>query len=134
MNDVLVDTNVLVYAFDQAAKDHVRSLNLLSNPNVNLFCATKNLSEYFAVCTKLKFPTANVLSFFSQIEQNTTFLYPSPASLQQFKFLFSKYLPTGNRVFDVEIVSVMLANGIKEIATVNTSDFQAITEIHLFPF
>jgi hypothetical protein len=48
--------------------------------------------------------------------------------------LLLKYKPTGNAVFDLEIVSIMLANDIREIATKNLADFEHIEEIQLFKF
>jgi predicted nucleic acid-binding protein len=131
MTDVLLDTNVLVYSLDQSSVFHTRCLKLLSDPALNFFCASKNVSEYFAVCTKLNFPYAEVLAFFNQVEQNATILFPGPVSLHHFKQLFAKYSPRGNRIYDVEVVSVMLQNGISQIATINTADFSGINEIQL---
>ena len=45
--------------------------------------------------------------------------------------LIQKYLPKGNQVYDIEIASMMLANDIKRIATVNTKDFINVTEIEI---
>jgi predicted nucleic acid-binding protein len=42
-----------------------------------------------------------------------------------------KYNPRGNRVYDIEIVSVMLANGLKKVATANIDDFSNIDEIEV---
>jgi hypothetical protein len=51
--------------------------------------------------------------------------------LKIFWNLLRKYRPTGNRVFDVEIVSLMLAKKIKNLFTINIKDFRHIEEIEL---
>ena len=42
-----------------------------------------------------------------------------------------KYTPSGLRIHDFEIMSIALANGIKNIATQNISDFKNIEEIKI---
>ena len=134
MTDVLIDTNVLVYAYDKSSVYHQRCVGLLLNSSLNFFCASKSVSEYFAVCTKMNYPVAGFTAFFNQAEQYLTVLHTSHASIRQFKHLFSKYLPKGNKVYDVEIASVMLASGVQEIATINVVDFQNMPEVKLYQF
>jgi hypothetical protein len=98
-----------------------------------LFTTTKNISEYFAVCSKLGIDPAKVFGFYNDLQQNLSFLYPSQTSLQHFEGLLRKYQPRGNRVFDVKIVSIMLASSIRMIATFNVDDFKNITEVQLYP-
>ena len=70
----------------------------------------------------------------SDIFQNLNILYPSWNSLQVFQQLFRQLSPRGNRVFDVEIASIMMASSIQEIATINAVDFSHIKGIRLFVF
>ena len=84
--------------------------------------------------TKLDYPKPHIEQLLSDIFNNIIVLYPSPASLQIFDALFKKYAPRGNRVFDLEIASVMLANQVSTIATVNTADFSYLVEVQLFVF
>jgi predicted nucleic acid-binding protein len=65
-------------------------------------------------------------AFFDDLLQNATVLYPNPLSLQNFKALLLKYKPKGNRVYDVELVSIMMSYEIRNIATLNESDFSGI--------
>jgi len=44
-----------------------------------------------------------------------------------------KYQPKGNRVFDLEIVSIAVSNQALEISTVNAKDFAGVIEIAVRP-
>ena len=52
--------------------------------------------------------------------------------MEIFEWLVGQYKPTGNRIYDIEIVSVMLSHDIHLITTFNTKDFQPVKEIELF--
>jgi predicted nucleic acid-binding protein len=129
MNRVFIDTNVLVYAYDANSIFHERANAFLLNTSLDFYVSSKNISEFFAVLTKLNEPFANIFQFYQDIRLNTTLLFPDNTSIVIFETLMKKYQPKGNRIFDVEIVSIAVANGISEIATVNTKDFLSITEI-----
>ncbi len=132
MSRVLVDTNIFIYALINTSSFHHQAASLLQNNSIELFTASKNISEYFAVCTKLGVSKEVIWNFYRDILHNTTILFPHEESLSRFEFLLERYQPVGNRVYDMEIVSIMLAHSITEIATVNTKDFELIKEISLF--
>ncbi len=52
-------------------------------------------------------------------------------SLVLFEKLVQQYQSKGNVVFDIEIVSIMLDNGVDQIAPFNKKDFINITEVHI---
>jgi len=131
MNNLLLDTNVFIYALDNSSKFHNKSVELFENIDNNLFITTKNISEYFSVCSKLKFEINKALGFYADIKANFTILFPNEVSLNIFESLFKKYSPHGNRVYDIEIVSIMIASGLNKIATANVSDFNSIDEIEI---
>ncbi|MBE0639056.1 MAG: type II toxin-antitoxin system VapC family toxin [Bacteroidales bacterium] len=131
MNSILTDTNVLIYAFDKSSVFHQKAVELLMGEDNNLFVTTKNISEFFAVCSKLNFDLSNTLGFYADIKENFEILKPSENSLQIFESLIRKYNPRGNRVYDIEIVSLMLANGLKTVATANIDDFSNVDEIEV---
>ncbi|MEE9168711.1 MAG: hypothetical protein V3U73_03060, partial [bacterium] len=58
-------------------------------------------------------------------------LYPSPSSFSIFRQLLRKYRPAGLKIHDYEITSIGLSNGVSEVATFNTKDFENIEEIQL---
>ena len=84
--------------------------------------------------TKLNYPKSDIEQLLSDITTNINILYPTLTSLQIFTTLFKKYAPRGNRIYDLEVTSVMLDNSIQEIATVNITDFVYMTEINVFKF
>jgi len=129
----LVDSNVLVYAYDANSSFHERATAFLTDPSFDYYIATKNISEYFAVLSKIGEPFAKVWQFYVSAKSNCTILYPTPASLAIFENLMQKYQPKGNRTYDLEIVSIALANQVTDIATHNIKDFANITEINVHP-
>jgi len=67
----------------------------------------------------------------TNLKENCNILKPTDRSLDVFETLIKKYKPRGNRVYDIEIVSIMLANEIKKVATANIDDFKNIDEVDL---
>jgi predicted nucleic acid-binding protein len=129
--EVLLDTNILIYALDKTNAYHSQAVALLNNNDYLFTVTTKNIAEYFAVCSKLQIPLAQALLFYRSLCQNAKILFPNEASLIIFEQLIEKYQPKGNRVFDIEIISVALAHGVSDIVTVNLKDFDAIKEISI---
>ena len=119
---------------DESSEFHARCNTLLKDGSLTLLTSTKNISEYFAVCSKLKVEKEKYFGFYGDIKYNIETLYPTPESLAYFESLLAKYAPKGNQVFDMEMASIMMANGIKDIATINKKDFEHISEIRLFDF
>lgn len=126
-----MDTNVLIYALDESSVFHLRACEILQDENNLLFTTSKNISEYFAVCSKLGIESSKIWGFYEDLSNNLTFLFPNQDTLQHFEMLFQKYKPKGNRVYDIEIVSIMLANNIKHVATFNVDDFKNVSEIEI---
>lgn len=131
MNKVGVDTNVFVYTLDNSSPHHVKCDSFLKDTENELFTTTKNISEYIAVCTKIGVSREKMNGMFDEIKNNVTILYPTEDSLKTFEQLNEKHQPKGNRVYDVEIVSVLTTNNVNKIATVNLDDFKNISEIEL---
>ncbi|MBV6439305.1 MAG: PIN domain-containing protein [Haliscomenobacteraceae bacterium CHB4] len=133
MTDVLLDTNLFIYAYDRTAVHHSRSVQVFTNPNNRLFTTAKNVAECVAVMTKLNFPQADIEQVLSDTLNNIQILYSSDASLRIFEQLFKTYKPRGNKVYDLEVASVVLAHNIAQVATFNTADFLYIAGIQLYP-
>lgn len=133
MNKRILDTNVLIYGMDAQSRYHAAALSILTDPAYALSISTKVVAEFFAVCSKLKVSHADALKFFHEVKKNVDVLFPDAVSMGHFEQLIQKYQPVGNRVFDLEIVSVAMANSVPEIATANHSDFAGVTEIRVLP-
>ena len=65
------------------------------------------------------------------IQKQFKIIFPNKSSFHVFNILIKKYKPIGNRVFDLEIVSVMLSKKIKNLFTINVKDFKDVEEITL---
>ena len=130
---VLVDTNILIYAIDADSSFNDGARKIILNPEYDLFTTSKNISEFLVVLTRsdLQLATEKALSVLSEVIPNFTILYPSDTSFTIFEKLLKKYKPIGLRIHDMEILSIGLAAGIKTIATHNISDFKSIDEIEL---
>lgn len=132
MNKILLDTNILVYAIDVDSVFHQKAKSVLLDENFELYTTAKNISEYFAVCTKKNVSPEAMWGFYEDIKQNATILFPNSESMVILEYLLKKYTPIGNRIYDMEIVSVALANELTQIATVNIKDFDTVTEIGIY--
>ena len=134
MNNLLVDTNILIYAIDKKSKFFTRSQEIITNPAYSLFTTSKNLSEFLSVVKrhpKSSISTAEAVKILKSFQDYFQVLYPSQVSYNRFISLLEKYKPTGIKVHDYEIVSIALANNVKQIATLNKKDFGSIKEIDL---
>ena len=133
-NRLLIDTNILIYSIDVDSKFHHKSIKLLLDPDNELYTTSKNRSEFLVVLTRaesIKITVQEALDILSELLTNITILYPTEQTRNIFYKLLKKYTPTGLRIHDFEIVSIALANGIKNIATQNISDFKNIEEIKI---
>mgnify|MGYP006295013547 CR=1 FL=1 len=131
MNKIGVDTNVFIYAFVAESDYQTQSENFLQYARETLFTTTKNISEFIAVCSKLNIPYPDILNFIKEIKQHVVILFPDEKSLEKFEELITKYHPQGNRVYDIEIVSILKTNNINKLATFNIRDFKDIEEVQL---
>lgn len=131
MTKVLVDTNLLIYALDSGSSYYSKSMSILANPQYQLYITSKNITEYFAVSSKLRIPPKQVWNFYKEVKQNVIILYPNDESILRLERMIKKYQPKGNAIFDLEVVATALTAGVKNIATVNLKDFQQIKGIRL---
>jgi len=130
-NKVGVYTNVFVYTLDNSSPHHDKCDKFLKDTDNELYTTSKNISVYYAVCTKIGVDREKMNGMLHEIKDNVTILYPNEDSLKTFEQLNDKYQPRGNCVYDVEIVSVLTTNDVYKIATVNVDDFKNISEISL---
>ena len=129
---ILLDTNILLYAMDKKSKYHANSINILENNKYELFVSTKNIAEMLAVSSKIKTDKQLVLNFIDKVVLKISdLIYPNKQSFDKFIQIITNYHIKGNKVFDMEIASIMLANNINTIATFNHKDFKEISEIQI---
>jgi predicted nucleic acid-binding protein len=132
MTKLVLDTNILIYALDVSSAFYGPASELLRSEQNKLFITAKSISEYFAVCSKLRIEPDVVFGFYEDLKRNGTILFPNQDSLTRLEALVRTYQPKGNRVYDVEIVSIMLSYDMQVLATFNVDDFKAIREVEIF--
>lgn len=134
MTNVLVDTNILLYAIDEDSKYFSDVEKILNDSTINLFTTSKNISEFLSVITRIPknaFPINEALQIIEEFNSVFTVLYPTEKSNIIFLELLKKYSPIGLKIHDFEIVSIGLENKISQIVTLNKKDFEEIEEISL---
>jgi predicted nucleic acid-binding protein len=130
MIDTLIDTNVLIYSLNQDSKYHEASKRIILNTEMRHFITTKNISEFVAAATRFNLmPYYEILEAVHAFKNSFHLLYPNAKSMKIFLKLITNYHPHKNHVFDMEIISIMLANGLNRIATFNEKDFQDIEDV-----
>ncbi len=87
MNKLLIDTNLFVYALNDGSKYFESTMEILRNPAFSLYTTNKNISEYFAVTSKLNVDKKLILKNFSDIEKYVTILFPTIEVLKYLKNL-----------------------------------------------
>lgn len=134
MNNVLFDTNLLIYSIDEDSKYFDSVQKLLTDKSLKLYTTSKNISEFLSVITRLPKDNISVkeaLLIIAEFQSIFTMLYPTEKSYLTFIDLLKKYSPYGLKIHDYEIISIALSNNIRNIATFNKKDFSEIEEIKL---
>ena len=135
----LVDTGVLLRAFDRDAAEHktiLQAIRALLNRGEDLAVAVQNLAEFWNVSTRpkdknggLELPVETVSRRLRVIERLSTVLSESSASFEEWKRLLTTHRILGVKVHDARLVSVMLVTKVPTVLTLNSRDFQRYSEI-----
>lgn len=135
----LVDTGVLLRAFDRDAAEHktiLQAIRFLVDRGEELVVAVQNLAEFWNVSTRpqhanggLELPVETVARRLRVIERFSTVLSESSASFVQWKRLLTTHRVLGVKVHDARLVSVMLVAKVPTVLTLNVRDFQRYSEI-----
>jgi hypothetical protein len=137
----VVDTNVLVYStvlgnpwYDQARQ----WLAALQNSGSHLCTTTQILREYMVVLTRgsvfeKSFGVDQVLGQIEALLLSLTILDEPVEAAELLRVLVRRYQIQGKSIHDANVIAVMLAHGLRRLATYNPSDFQRFDEIVLEP-
>jgi predicted nucleic acid-binding protein len=128
MDKWLIDTNVFVYDLDADSMFNTDAHRILTSEN-SLFTTHKNITELFAVLSKIQVNYDIILNYYHDITKNIQILYPNEESLLHFESLANKHRVKGNRIYDLEVISIMLTHQINTVATFNTKDFEGIADL-----
>jgi predicted nucleic acid-binding protein len=133
----IVDANILVYAFDADASQHLASRNLLDAGRLGattLYGTSQILCEFYSIVTNSRrvAKPRSPADAISAIGGLVSFLHvlPIPAhAVEVWLDLLRRHPVTGGEVFDLQIAATMLANGINRIYTYNIGDFAPFKEL-----
>ncbi|PKP59016.1 MAG: hypothetical protein CVT89_01750 [Candidatus Altiarchaeales archaeon HGW-Altiarchaeales-2] len=120
----LVDTNILVYAFDIESEHHIKAKEILKDglKNSNIVLSSQNLLEFYSVATR-KIPVplspkdANEVINIIFDTPEIMIIAPSLNCVRNAVKTSEKKNLKGARIFDVVISETMKENGIEVILT-----------------
>ena len=135
----VVDANVLAYAMNADAPQHVASRSLLEaarDPATTLYVTSQILCEFYSIVTNAR-RVAEACSCAEALRILSALLVlpglhvlPAPTHVVAgWMQLLERHPVTGADVFDLQIVATMLANGIQRIYTFNAEDFRVFPEL-----
>jgi toxin-antitoxin system PIN domain toxin len=133
----IIDANVLVYAFDTNAPQHLASRTLLDAGRAGtttLYVTSQVLCEFYSIVTNPRrvLKPRTVADAIAAITDLLSFLHvlPIPARTVEGWLALLRGRPvTGGAVFDLQLAAAMLANGVQRIYTYNTGDFEDFKEL-----
>jgi uncharacterized protein len=133
----IVDANILVYAFDTNAPQHLASralLNAARTGSTTLYVTSQILCEFYSVVTnprRVLHPRSSGDGI-AAIVGLLSFLHvlPMPAgAVEGWLDLLRRRPVSGGAVFDLQLAATMMANGVQRIYTFNTADFSDFREL-----
>jgi predicted nucleic acid-binding protein len=135
----LIDTNLLVYAFYPKVPQHQAARWLLDQAQeeiAGLCVSSRVFAEFYAVVTNPKrvSPALDSKAALQRIDEVRSLpgliVLPVPVDVvDRWITLLHRHPVTRQRIFDVQLVATMLANGVTHIYTFNVKDFQPFPEI-----
>lgn len=142
---LLLDTNILVHAWNEASPNYERAIRLrdtAANAQIQACVCPQVLFEFLAVITdprRIKRPisprqAAEEVRAYEE-SQEIGKIYPTMTTVRTVLRLIEKYRIARQAVFDAVIVATMLDNDVRTICTENERDFAEYEEISVFnPF
>jgi len=138
MNTYLLDTNILIYAYNQDSELHAQAINILRtalDKETRAFIADKSLYEFFAIITdprRVEKPVEvaeaiDVINFLR--ESNIKIILTTHKTLEILTNLLEKYSLKKQKIFDAVLAALAIENKIETILTRNDKDFTMIKEI-----
>jgi predicted nucleic acid-binding protein len=134
----LLDTSVLLRAFDRDASEHAEillAIRHLLDRDEQLVVSVQNIAEFWNVSTRPKDKNGFALAVptvarrIRVIERFATISAESTTSYHEWKRLLTAYQVRGVKVHDARLVSVMIVAAISHVLTLNVRDFQRYAEI-----
>lgn len=133
----LIDTNILIYSYDETQELHPFSYTFLEHAfsgHISALIAHQNLLEFLAVATnpkRVEHPLTpdEALEKIAVYTANLSLISPLAKTFFTFTDLFSRHPSIRERVFDLYLVATALDNGITQICTWNVAHLKKISEL-----
>lgn len=131
VNQIFVDTNVLVYANLSGAPLHqvaIHAIQAQEAAGTQLWISRQVLREYIATVTRPQsyatpLPLSTVISRVQYFEQHFQIAEDSAAVTANLLSLIQQILVGGKQIHDANIVATMQEYGIPDLLTHNAADF-----------
>ena len=139
---VMVDTNVLLEASDQARRLHVQSLTLFQNSlrdGVDLFLCTQVIREYLVVATRpienngLGMTLAIAIENIRQFRRRSSCVAETQQAGELFLEWAARFGTSGKKLHDLQILATASTAGIDILLTANQQDFPKPSPVTIFP-
>jgi predicted nucleic acid-binding protein len=133
----LIDTNILIYSYDETQELHSSSYTFLEHVfsgHLPASIAHQNLLEFLAVVSnpkRVEHPLSpdEALEKIAIYAANFSLISPTSRTFLTFADLFTRYPAIRERVFDLYLVATALDNGITQICTWNVKHLGTITDL-----
>jgi predicted nucleic acid-binding protein len=135
----VLDANILAYAVNADAPQHVASRALLEaarDPSTALYVTSQILCEFYSLITNPRrvavasSPREALRIISAMLAFPGLRVLPTPArAVVGWMELLRRHPVTGGDVFDLQIVATMQANDVQRIYTFNTGDFEVFPEL-----
>ncbi len=136
---LLLDTNILVYAMDGSSPHHAASRAVLEqarSSEARLCVVPQSLAEFYSLVTNPKRVTSPKSPKEALAVVEAILLLPGLEVLPIPLDVVARWIDIcrnhpvkGPRIYDLQIVAVMLANGVRRICTLDRSDFEPFADI-----
>lgn len=135
---LLIDTNILVYAFDSSSPYHQTSANILRlcfKQQISGYITHQNITEFSKVfIEKYKVSPSKLKPEIKKIthQLNLKLVLPTPQTLPHFIKLLKFSKAKSTHIFDLYLAATILSHRINKIITFNTKDFAPIPKLQTY--
>jgi len=135
MKKIILDSNILVYAFDESVVFHKKAKIILDSDSI-LYITQQSLYEFYRVTTSKLFQKrisiTDVIAATEFFRSRITILYPTNETDLILNDLIKKFKPISGKIWDMLIFAQAIENSITVIYTKNIKDFPEESQIKIF--
>jgi predicted nucleic acid-binding protein len=126
MTKIILDTNILVYAFDKDSEFHTEASKLIESTQ-ELYIIYASMLEFYKVMTSKIYREKVSLELakraFKYLCRRLKILYPTPGTHTILSQLLEEHTILSGKIFDLQILAQAIEHNLDIIYTKNTKDF-----------